>query len=137
MNVWCNMTDITDLVKKYNDLCEAYRDLSNELDNIKAMKSQIQTQIIDVLKANNLEGAVAEGKQLQIIKKRQYSLFDTDAFIAVDDKYHTAALFSVNSNKLNAFLNDLCSVNEGELPEDIKPAIKCFEYETLSVRKSK
>ena len=131
------MVDLSELIQQYIDLSEEYSDLSHRVDEVKARKQAVADEIKQVLLDNELDGAVACGKQVQIVAKKSYTIRDMDSFLAFADKYHTDALFSINSNKLNAFANDLAEANGGELPSDIAPSLKEFEYTTLSVRKAK
>ena len=131
------MVDISELIKQYIDLSEEYTDLTHRADEIKARRQAVSNEIMQVLMDNELEGATAYGKQVTMVAKKSYTIRDMDAFLALADKYHTDSLFSINSNKLNAFANDLAEAHGGELPEDIAPSLKEFEYTTLSVRKAK
>lgn len=131
------MVDISELIKQYVDLTEEYTDLSHRADEVKARRAAVAEEIKNTLMDNELDGAVAAGKQVQIVAKKKYTIRDMDAFLALADKYHTDALFSINSNKLDAFAHDLADSNGGELPGDIAASLKEFEYTTLSVRKAK
>lgn len=130
-------TELNELIEQYNEVAAKYTELNNKLDEVKLEKASLKNQLIDALKARNLEAVGAHGKNVQIVKKRNYSILDVEKFTALDDYYHTASLFSINSNKLNAFCRDLEAVNDGVLPDDLMQSLKVFEYEDISVRKIK
>lgn len=128
--------ELDKLIQSFNTVSAKLAEANSKVDELKYEKQELQERIINALHDSGLDAAAADGKTVQIVKKKQYSILDFDAFTALDDVYHTGSLFSVNSNKLNSFCKDL-EATFGEMPEDICSTLKTFEYETLSVRKIK
>lgn len=126
--------ELETLITKYNQIAESLSDANALVEDLKLQKTGLRNQIIESLKAAGLTAAAADGKTMQIVSKKQYSILDVDAFAALDDVYHTASLFSVNSNKLNSFCKDI-EATMGEVPEDLAATLRAYEYEDLSVRK--
>lgn len=131
------MNDVTSLIKNLIDITEASSDLNRQLDELKAQKAEVQRELIDQLKLSGLQAASAHGKLARIVSKVNYSIMDPDEFLNLDDKYHTASLYTVNSNKLNAFCKDITELNDGELPIDIAKTLQGYQYDTISLVKAK
>ena len=92
--------------------------------------------IISQLTENGLTAASAHGKTAKVVTKYSYSVIDPEKFNELDSKYHTAALYGINSKKLNAFCSDLKEIY-GEIPADLLSTLSGFEYNDISFTKSK
>lgn len=126
-----NIPDTTELISRLMAVNEECSELSRQLEEVKAIRTQVRAELIERINRCGVEAVSAYGKTAKVVTKRTYTIIDPELFAAQDDKYKTMALYSVNSKKLSAFCNEL-EASYGKVPDDLAKALNVYEYYDLS-----
>lgn len=130
------MPEMNELIAQLIEINDECAQVSQQLESLKARRTSLKNLIISQLNENGLTAASAYGKTAKVVTKYSYSVIDPEKFNELDSKYHTAALYGINSKKLNAFCSDLKTIY-GEIPADLLSTLSGFEYNDISFTKSK